>query len=125
MKTRFKSFLLAATIIVFLGFITAAPANVWFMITSTGYIIPAESTIFSFEPTLMNDSTENAWIYGMDNARYYYRPDADEDYLMLLKSDAIECSGFNEHNFETWCAQHVKSSLSDYNPTVGKGSIGF
>lgn len=125
MKTRFKSFLLAATIIIFLGFITAAPVNLWFLVTSATYTVPAESTIFSFEPTRMNDSSENSWVYGMDNERYYYRRDADEDYVMLLKSDAIDCSGFNEHDFKTWCTQYVKSAEGDYNTTVGKGSIGF
>ena len=125
MKTRFKSFLMAATIFLFLCLITAAPANVWFLITYRSYTVPAESTIFSFEPTLMNDADENSWTYGKDNERFYYHGLEGADYFMVSRTDAMSCSGFNEHDFKTWCTQYVNAQGSDYNTTVGKGSIGF
>jgi hypothetical protein len=107
MNTRFKSFLMAATIILFLCLITAAPVNVWFLITSGSYTIPAESTIFSFEPTLMNNTAENLWTYGKDNERFYHCSEGCADYLMVSRADAILCAGFNEHDFKTWCTRYV------------------
>jgi hypothetical protein len=125
MKAEIKSSIVVAMIFLFLCFITAAPANLWLLITAKSYTIPAESTIFSFEPTRMNNALGGSWIYAMDNERYYYQAASTADYYMLRKEDALTCEGFDANDFNTWCTQQVTLQRNALEPSQVKGSIGF
>jgi len=45
--------------------------NLWLIVTENYYKIPKESSIFTFEPTKMNEGSGGWWIYGEDNLNYY------------------------------------------------------
>lgn len=65
--------------------------------------IPAESSIFSFEPYEVNQGSSSYWIYGQDSDNYYYFSyEATSPYIFILKSN--HCHGFDRLNFKTWCA---------------------
>lgn len=65
--------------------------------------IPAESSVFSFEPVEVNQGSSNTWIYGQDRQHYFhfsYEPAVP--YLFILKSNT--CPGFDRLNVKTWCS---------------------
>jgi len=80
-------------------------SNQWLLLTGRGYSIPSESTVFSFNPRIMNKGSGEWWIYGEDDSKYYYAGDGiiPSPYVMIEKSDAAKCSGFDPINFKTWC----------------------
>ena len=47
--------------------ITPTLSNLWLLATGDGYSIPTGSSLFSFQPTLMNQGSGDWWIYGRDN----------------------------------------------------------
>lgn len=79
--------------------------NSWFIFTDSDYVIPKESKIFSFNPTVMNSGSGDWWIYGEDSNYYYYFTGNDIAYIKRSKKSAKKCDGFNPHDYHTWCGK--------------------
>jgi hypothetical protein len=77
--------------------------NSWFLLTDNVYFIPAESNIFIFKVTKMNDGSGDWWLYGEDN-KYYYGLNIDEGYdPKYYKLDkGKETINFDKHDYNTW-----------------------
>ncbi|QEI04411.1 hypothetical protein FXN63_00085 [Pigmentiphaga aceris] len=106
---------LGAAIILVIMF-TNLLSNSWMLLTDRGNFIPAESSIFSFEPYVINPGSSNYWIYGEDGKHYYYFSyDRTTPYAFIAKSNS--CPNFDRLNFKTWC-----SAQPGHAATVGQHS---
>ncbi|WP_133797628.1 hypothetical protein [Prosthecobacter fusiformis] len=72
-----------------------------------GYIIPEESSVWTFTPSVMNSGSGDWWMYGEDSRHYYHNIGLVE-YAVFPRSEASKCKGFNPHDIETWCPAHIK-----------------
>ena len=92
-------------IIIWVSVKTEFFGNVFSIITGRGYIIPTESTVFSFKTLQMNTGSGEWWIYGKDDKYYYTTLDktSEKQYIKISKNIAEECEGFDETNYNTWC----------------------
>jgi len=78
--------------------------NTWLLITEPTNVIPRESSVWRFTPTVMNTGSGDWWIYGKDAENYYYFTGFDDQpYIAISKIDATGCAGFNSEDFRTWC----------------------
>ncbi len=100
-STAFKLLAVAAVLILAVG--TNLFSNAWMMLVDRESTLPAESSIFSFKPYVINQGSSNYWIYGQDREHYFffsYEPAVP--YLFILKSNT--CPGFDRLNVKTWCS---------------------
>jgi hypothetical protein len=72
--------------------------------TGQGFIIPSESSLFTFAATKMNDGSGEWWLYAEDNYYYYSMEKAgiDKPYIMISKSRTKGIPKFNKHDYKTW-----------------------
>lgn len=90
--------------VVALGLFSTFFGNTWLLLTGNGYEIPAESSIFTFDATVMNSGSGDWWLYGEDGKNYYqYTGQGSVRYIAYPKVRAINCRGFDPHNSATWC----------------------
>lgn len=73
--------------------------NGWHLLTGRGYKIPAESSFFTFRPTVMNSGSGEWWLYGEDSTHYYYL----DSNTKISREDAENCAGFKVDDHATWC----------------------
>lgn len=81
---------------------TPLASNAAMLLMDRSNFIPAQSSIFSFEPYVINEGSSNYWLYGQDRNYYYhftYR--ADAPYLYITRKNA--CAGFDRADVRTWC----------------------
>jgi hypothetical protein len=84
---------------------TYALGNAWLMLTGQGYEIPEESSIFTFNATVMNNGSGEWWIYGEDGRNYYhYTGGSPRSYIALAKAQSTKCPAFDRHSITTWCS---------------------
>jgi hypothetical protein len=87
--------------------VTPVAGNLWLLLIEPLYVIPRESSISTFEPTVMNPGSGDWWIYGEDKSHFYYfTGESPSLYVMYPKKLAAQCVGFQPINYETWC--HMK-----------------
>ncbi|WP_455229714.1 hypothetical protein [Geopseudomonas aromaticivorans] len=70
--------------------------------------IPAETSIFSLSPYVINEGSSAYWIYAEDSSNYYhftYEP--GREYLLMIKGQP--CPGFREDDYKTWCDVKARS----------------
>lgn len=78
--------------------------NLWFLAIDPVYVIPKESSIFVFEPTVMNTGSGDWWLYGEDRLYYYhFTGEEGEPTVSYRKGLALKCKGFDPTNYRTWC----------------------
>ncbi len=83
---------------------TPSATNAWLLITEPAYVIPDESSLWRFAPTMMNDGSGHWWIYGEDDRNYYhFTGSAEATYIVLPKTEAATCAGFDSTDLRTWC----------------------
>jgi hypothetical protein len=103
-SARSRLVVLAPTaLIVALSTWTPLFSNLLMLAMDRENFIPAESSVFSFEPVEVNQGSSNYWIYGQDHEHYFhffYEPAVP--YLFILKSNT--CPGFDRLNVKTWCS---------------------
>jgi len=82
-----------------------AVLNLGSMLLDLGsYRVPPRASIFTFEPTVINEGSGGWWIYGEDLTRYYWFADgAPSGPLSIRKSAAARCAGFVPTDHTTWC----------------------
>jgi hypothetical protein len=79
-------------------------SNIWFTSTGRGFIIPKESSYFTFTPTKMNQGSGEWWLYGEDE-NYFYATEnstSDKDYVLLSKEKGLKIEGFDKFDVKTW-----------------------
>ncbi|MBI3215422.1 MAG: hypothetical protein HYZ38_16465 [Mycobacterium sp.] len=86
-----------------LAFGTNIVSNTWLLLVEPANHIPRESSVWEFEPTVVNDGSANYWIYGQDHANFYYFTDAQGGHVTMSRSAAARCPGFVPDNHDTWC----------------------
>ncbi|HAS52743.1 MAG TPA: hypothetical protein DCS42_00780 [Nitrospiraceae bacterium] len=91
---------------------TPIVSNVWLLAIDPLFVIPRQSSIFSFEPTVLNPGSGDWWLYGEDGEHYYHftgeRPCPVVSYPQKLAS---ECPGFEPLNYATWCLGRGRDAL--------------
>ena len=89
-------------VLLYVFFIAPAGANYWYLLTANGFIIPDESSIFSFHVTKMNEGAGEWWLYGRDkNFYYHYTGESNKPYIKT--SISANCVGFKPYEVDTWC----------------------
>jgi hypothetical protein len=82
---------------------TPLASNATMLLMDRSNFIPAESSIFSFEPYVINDGSSNYWLYGQDRTYYYHFTYlADVPYLYIPRKNT--CAGFDRADVRTWCS---------------------
>ncbi|NRF70393.1 hypothetical protein HLB44_25640 [Aquincola sp. S2] len=103
---RTSRLVVAALIAILLGVgqFTPALSNAWRLLTSRGFVLPAESSIWRFRVTQMNEGSGGWWLYGEDD-RYYYRFIGRDEapYEKITRREALRCQGFDARRYESWC----------------------
>jgi hypothetical protein len=84
------------------------------MMVNPYYMIPHESSLFTFKPTGYDkQGSGNNWIYAEDDKNYYYAGSLTQnfatDYITFSRDNRLTCEGFQKHRFETWCVTGKKS----------------
>lgn len=92
-----------------------AMGNLWGLLTDRLYLIPTESSLWSFRVSKMNPGSGDWWIYGEDAKNYYFFEEEPETaYTLFPKSRVAQCSGFHPQDVSTWCPEYrVNRDTSD------------
>ena len=100
---------LRATALVF----TPTVGNLWSLATERGFIIPEESSVFTFRATRMNTGSGEWWLYGEDGRYYYVQGEQSGPlYVAFPKSEVSRCPSFRPHDRTAWCAALERSHES-------------
>lgn len=98
--------LIAGLIIIFsllLVTFTFVLGNLFSILTEKEYIIPKESSIFTFEATKMNEGSGGWWLYGEDNKKYYaFSVDSINKIISIDKSQSQKIKTFDKLDYKTW-----------------------
>jgi hypothetical protein len=83
---------------------TAFLSNIWCTATGRGFIIPKESSYFTFTATKMNQGSGEWWLYGEDENYFYSSENAtsDKDYVLLSKERGSKIKDFDKFEVKTW-----------------------
>ena len=112
MRNKKIKFLLFLTFLFFLKTFELFFVNSWFLIVENGYVIPSESTVFTFKATKMNDGTGGWWLFGEDS-NYYYDMNVDSSSALYFKKSKKDLSvSFDKYNYSTWDIRN-KTIISD------------
>lgn len=85
--------------------------NTLMLLMDRSNFIPAEASIFSLEPYLINEGSSAYWLYAEDSINYYhFTYEHGRKYVIMNKS--LNCPNFNKNDVRTWChAVHKLSTL--------------
>ena len=89
---------------------TRVVGNGLMLIMERENFVPAEASIFTLDPYVINEGSSSYWLYAEDNDNYYhftYEP--GREYLLMSKDQP--CPGFQRDDFSTWCTPKAKSKL--------------
>ncbi|MCZ8216331.1 MAG: hypothetical protein O9262_08845 [Cyclobacteriaceae bacterium] len=91
-------------LIVILSSLTNVFSNVWHVMTAQGFIIPKESSVFSFTVTKVNEGSGEWWLYAEDEYYYYTmeQTGTSSSYLKIAKETTEQLEHFDKHNYKTW-----------------------
>ena len=99
------------------GFSTQLFSILWGLLTGNGYIIPNQSSIFTFKTTRMNEANGD-WLHGQDRNNYYTTSEKDhiEPYAYVSKDETESILGFDKINCNTWWNPKIPCNdlLSNY-----------
>lgn len=91
-------------ILLLLGLSFQPVGNAWFLMTDSVFIIPKESSVWRFSPTVMNDGSGDWWLYGEDGVHFYHFVGGESVSYLLFPREAVkDCTGFDPHDVNTWC----------------------
>ena len=83
---------------------TPLGVNLWFLATDPVYVMPAESSVFRFKPTVMNPGSGDWWLYGEDGLYYFaFTGEGRPPYRSITRARAAACEGFIATDVEAWC----------------------
>jgi len=83
------------------------------LIESEYYVIPAQSSVFTFRPTVYDqEGSGEHWIYAQDFTYYYYSGadivSAKSLYVYISSAEAKNCKDFEATDFNSWCTIHAQ-----------------
>lgn len=82
---------------------TSVLGNLFSILTENEYMIPKESSIFTFEATKMNEGSGGWWLYGEDNKKYYaFSIDSINKIISIDKSQSQKIKTFDKLDYRTW-----------------------
>lgn len=81
-------------------------SNIWLITLDPSNFIPAESNIFFFHPTQIDDGSGGYWRYAEDLKYFYYFSEV-QDHTYYLHEKKNHCPDFNQTDIKTWC-QSIK-----------------
>lgn len=82
---------------------TSVLGNLFSILTENEYIIPKESSIFTFEATKMNEGSGGWWMYGEDNKKYYaLSMNSINKIISIDKSQSQKIKNFDKLDYKTW-----------------------
>ncbi|QKW58952.1 hypothetical protein HUT07_12090 [Stenotrophomonas sp. NA06056] len=97
----FMALLVVGTMAICLA--TQLASNAAMLLMDRSNFIPAQSSIFFFEPSVINDGSSNYWLYGQDRTYYYhFTYQADAPYLYIPRNNT--CVDFDRTDVRTWCS---------------------
>jgi hypothetical protein len=82
---------------------TNLASNAMMMLLDRSNVIPEESSIFSFEPYVINQGSSNYWRYGKDRHHYYHFTYQHAAPYVYIRADN-HCPGFDREDVRTWCS---------------------
>ncbi len=78
--------------------------NLWHLTTSNGFVLPRESSVWTFQTLEMNEGSGEWWVRGRDlNAYYHVMMDGKSGYVRITAEEARNCKGFSPEDVTTWC----------------------
>jgi len=88
-------------------------SNLWSVLISKAFIIPNQSTIFTFKVIKMNNGNGDYWLYGEDKKYYYTTLERGnlEPYALISKTQASRTKGFNKTNYKTWFGAYLNDEF--------------
>jgi len=90
--------------VVLLGIQSNCLSNYWMTMIASEYQVPKESDMFQFDVIQMNSGSGDWWIYGQDDANYYFFLGYDSlPYIVFSRNSAQQCTGFSKRDIDTWC----------------------
>lgn len=91
-------------LLLIIGFSTQLFSNLWGILTGNRYIIPNQSSIFTFKTTKMNDGIDDYLLYGQDQNNYYTTLENDhiKPYAYVAKEEVKSVLNFDKTNYKTW-----------------------
>jgi hypothetical protein len=85
-----------------LAWTTPVFSNALMLLMDRENFIPAQSSIWTFEPYEINQGSSSYWLYGEDWFNYYYFAYTPETpYRLIAKGN--QCAGFDKRDVRTWC----------------------
>ena len=92
-----------AGLFLLIGFSTQLFSNFWGLLIGNGYIIPNQSSVFTFQATEMNKGSGDYWLYGEDSKYYYTTLEKDhiEPYAFISKVKSKSIPNFDKTNYQT------------------------
>ena len=100
-----KKLIAGITIILclFLVTFTSVLGNLFSILTENEYIIPKESSIFTFEATKMNEGSGGWWLYGEDDKKYYALSVVGRNKIISVdKIQSLKIKNFDKLDYRTW-----------------------
>lgn len=97
-----------------IGVSTQLFSNLWGLLCGNGYyVIPNQSSIFTFNSTQMNKGSGDYWLYGEDQKYFYSKMlgGKNEAYIKVCKKTVQSQESFDKHNFKTWGNQYLCGDL--------------
>lgn len=82
---------------------TPLVSNATLLLMERSNFIPAESSIFTFEPYAIKQGSSNYWLYGKDRTYYYHFTYEDDAPYVYIPQDN-RCPGFHRQDARTWCS---------------------
>lgn len=74
-------------------------SNALMLLMDRANFIPAESSIWTFEPYEINQGSSSYWLHG--DTSYYFAYTSENAYRVIAKSN--QCAGFDKRDVRTWC----------------------
>ena len=115
MKLKIKHIGLGITgLFLLIGFSTQLFSNFWGLLIGNGYLIPNQSSVFTFQVTEMNQGSGDYWLYGEDRKNYY--TNHIEPNAFISKEKAKSTPNFDKTNYVTWWTTEISCGdiLSTY-----------
>lgn len=82
--------------------VTHVSTNATMMLFEKTNVLPQESSIFWFDPYVINQGSSNYWLYARDRQYYYHFIYQDQARYVYLPVDNT-CPGFDRADILTWC----------------------
>ena len=81
-------------------------SNALMLLMDRENFIPAQSSIWTFEPYEINQGSSSYWLYGEDRDNYYFFAYVPEhSYRVIAKDNG--CASFDKRDVRTWCMDHA------------------